>query len=270
MEPNKEFIEIDLLQLLRALWHRLWIIIVALLAGGIIALLGTRYLVTPLYQASAMLYVNNSSFSVGSTSFNISASDLTAAQSLVKTYIVILRARSTLTEVIEQAELEYSYEQLLGMISASSVDSTEVFKVTATSEDAAEAEKIANTVIAVLPDKISGIVEGSSVQVVDEAVLPAVQSSPNVMKNTVIGVLMGLLAGMAIAILLDLFDENIHSEEYLTKMYGVPVLATIPDMNFFNSGNPKYNKKYGGKSERYAKYAIPKKGAEETSGKEGL
>lgn len=269
MEENREFIEIDLLQLLRALWHRLWIVILALLAGGVIALLGTRYLVTPLYQASAMLYVNNSSFSVGSTSFNISASDLTAAQSLVKTYIVILRARSTLTEVIEQAEVEYTYEELLKMVSASSVDGTEVFKVTVTSEDDAEAEKIANTILAVLPSKISGIVEGSSVQVVDEAVLPAVQSSPNVIKNTFIGVLIGLLAGMAIAILLDLFDENIHSEEYLTKTYGVPILATIPDMNFVNSENSKYYKKYGDKSKRYAKYAVPRKRVEETSGKEG-
>ena len=63
-----------------------------------------------------MMYVNNSSISVGSTQVNLN--DLTAAQSLVNTYIVILNTRGTLEEVIDQAGLSYDYETLSGMISA--------------------------------------------------------------------------------------------------------------------------------------------------------
>lgn len=48
-----------------------------------------------------MMYVNNSSISVGSTQVNLS--DLTAAQSLVETYMVILKTRGTLEEVIKEA-----------------------------------------------------------------------------------------------------------------------------------------------------------------------
>ena len=71
------------------------------------------------------MYVNNSNLSVGSTS--ISLTDLNAAQSLVDTYIVILKSRPTLEDVIEKANVSYTYEQLESMISASSVDGTEGF-----------------------------------------------------------------------------------------------------------------------------------------------
>ena len=67
-------------------------------------------MIPPKYQASALLYVNNSSISVGSTS--ISLSDLSASQTLVDTYIAILKTRLTLDEVAVQAGLDYEYEEL--------------------------------------------------------------------------------------------------------------------------------------------------------------
>ena len=102
--------EIDLLQLAKALWHKAWAIVLVTLITAAMAFAGTKLFITPLYTASAMMYVNNSSISVGSTQVNLS--DLTAAQSLVETYMVILKTRGTLEEVIKEANLPYDYEQL--------------------------------------------------------------------------------------------------------------------------------------------------------------
>ena len=85
--------EIDLLQLAKALWHKAWAIVLVTLITAAMAFAGTKLFITPLYTASAMMYVNNSSISVGSTQVNLS--DLTAAQSLVETYMVILKTRGT-------------------------------------------------------------------------------------------------------------------------------------------------------------------------------
>ena len=76
---NNGEIEIDLLQLFRALWRNaLIIILVALLLGG--AAFGISYLfISPEYEAVASMYVNNSTVSVGGTSFSISSGELTAA-----------------------------------------------------------------------------------------------------------------------------------------------------------------------------------------------
>lgn len=117
--------EIDLLQLAKALWHKAWAIVLVTLITAAMAFAGTKLFITPLYTASAMMYVNNSSISVGSTQVNLS--DLTAAQSLVETYMVILKTRGTLEEVIKEANLPYDYEELSNMIEAGAVNSTEVF-----------------------------------------------------------------------------------------------------------------------------------------------
>ena len=168
---------------------------------------------------------------MGSTSFSISNADLTAAQKLVDTYIVILNSRTALNEVIEEAGVDYTCEELKEMITAKAVNSTEVFEVVVTSKSPAEAERIANTIAVVLPDKIADIVEGSDVRIVDYAVVPAHRSSPSYTRNTVIGMLLGAVLSAAIVILAYLFDENIRSEDYLTQTYpDIPLLSVIPDM----------------------------------------
>ena len=75
-----------------------------------------------------MMYVNNSALSLGSTSFSISSGELSAAQSLVETYIVILKSRLNLEAVIEKAELPYTYEELELMITAQGVNETRNFR----------------------------------------------------------------------------------------------------------------------------------------------
>lgn len=105
-----------------------------------------------------MMYVNNSSINVGSTQVDLS--DLSAAQSLVETYIVILKTRGTLEQVIEQENLSYDYETLSDMIEAGAVNSTEVFEIQVTSADPEEAERIANCIAELLPGRISEIVGG--------------------------------------------------------------------------------------------------------------
>ena len=243
METNKEYIEIDLLQFLQALWQRMWVIILTAAIAAGIAFTWTRYFVQPLYKASAQLYVNNSSVSLGSTNFSISTSELTAAQSLVDTYIVILQTRTTLEEVIKEADVDYSYEELSKMIDASAVNGTEVFSVTVTSTDPYEAEKIANTIAVVLPNEIADIVEGSDVRIVDYAVVPAQRSSPSYTMNTTIGFLIGLVLSAAVIIIRQLTDTLVRTEDHLTHTYNIPVLAAIPNMAMSEKDGGRYQPK---------------------------
>lgn len=224
-------LQIDILEIVFALIRKIWIIVVAMIIGGIIAFFYTLYGITPLYQTSAMLYVNNSVSSISSTKVSISTADLSAAQSLVDTYIVILKSRTTLEKVIDEAKLNYNYETLRAMISANAVNSTEVFSVTVTSSSAEEAELIANTIADVLPETISMIMEGSSAKIVDYAVIPGGKASPSISKNTIMGMLIGALAACAFIVVITLLDYKIHSEDYILENYpDMPLLAVIPDI----------------------------------------
>ena len=227
MNDEKDTIEIDLLALAQAVWKRIWLVLMSVVAGAVAAFLFATSIITPLYESKAMLYVNNSSISVGSTSFSISTGELSAAQSLVKTYIVIMQSRQTLNTVIEQADLVYTYDELKDMISAASVNNTEIFEITVTSDDPEEAELIVNTISDILPDKIADIVEGSSVRVVDYGVVPVYPVSPNVTKFALVGFLLGGVLSVGFIILLELLNNSIRSEEYLIQTYDLPVLAVV-------------------------------------------
>ena len=232
--------EIDPVQLARALWSKALAIILvsAIFASCVLGF--TAIFVTPLYKSEALMYVNSNDISVGSTKLSISAAELSAAQSLVETYIVILNTRTTLNEVIEQTGVPYDYEDLREMISASSVNGTEIFSITVTSPDPKEAETLANAIAQVLPEKIASIVEGSSARIVDYAVEPAKKDSPSITKNTVIGFALGFILSCSVVVVLELMDDQIHDSDYLVQTYEIPVLAVIPDLLSNHSSNEYY------------------------------
>lgn len=237
---NDDEMEIDLLKLARALWRRAWAIMLAAVIFGGAALTYTAIFVTPLYKAEALMYVNSSNISVGGAKVSISQGELTAAQSLIKTYAVILSTRTTLNDVIEQSGVSYTYEELKEMISAQSVNSTEVFSITVTSPSPREAEMLANTIARILPEKISAIVEGSSARIVDYAVEPAKKASPSLSKNALIGAMLGFVLACGIVVIMELTDEQIHDSDYLIQTYDIPVLAVIPDLLSATSTNDYY------------------------------
>ena len=233
-------LEINLLQLVRALWGKAWAIALAAVIGAGSFLGFTAIFVTPLYESTSLMYVNSNDISVGSTKLSISAAELSAAQSLVETYIVILNTRTTLETVIEKTGVTYDYEDLREMISAESVNSTEVFSITVTSPDPKEAELLANTIAQVLPERIASIVEGSSARIVDYAVEPAEKSSPSLKMNMLIGLALGCVLSCSVIITLELLDEQIHDPDYLTQTYEIPVLAVIPDLLSTHSSDDYY------------------------------
>ena len=239
---KSQYYELDILRLLGALWHRLWAVI---LSGLIFAGAGfglSSYVITPKYEAEALMYVNNISSSLGSTSFSISSSELTAAQSLADTYIIILKTRSTLNEVIEAEDLDYTYEELYDMVSSETVNNTEVFSIRVTSREPQEAKRIANAIARILPEKISDVVDGSSVRIVDYAVSPEESVFPDVIKFTALGFIAGALLACVIIVIHEMLDTLIHDEEFLIETYHFPVLAVLPDHSKPNQ-MPKYHKK---------------------------
>jgi len=101
-----------------------------------------------------------------------------------------------------------------------------------TSADPDEAEKIADTIVEVLPDRIAEIVDGSSVRLVDHAVRATRRSSPDYSRYAMIGMLSGLVLSCAAIIIFDLMDTTVRSEEYLAQKYSdIPILAVVPNIS---------------------------------------
>ena len=242
MDPIKERedMEIDLLQLAKALLKRIWAVILVTVLAGAAGLLISMFALTPKYTSSVQIYVNNAADKNNST--YITTTEISAAKSLVDTYVVILKSRTTLEEIRDASGLGYSTGELSGMITAAAQNGTQIFRVSVTSPSPQESRLLANTVAAVLPERISEVVDGSSVRILDYAQLPTRPSSPNIVKNTALAALAGFVLICAILIIRELTDTVIHDETYLLSHYpGVPILGSIPDL----TGSARDDQGYG-------------------------
>ena len=240
---NADYYVIDIMHIIRTVWYKLWILILCgVLAGGI-GFSMAKFVIAPEYSSSIMLYVNNSSISLNDVGFSLSSSDISAAQSLVKTYNVLLKNRTTLQRVIEETDVSYDWEELYDMIEASSVNETEIMRVTVTSKDPYEAQKIANGIATVLPQRVTEIVEGTSMEVVDSAVANTQKVSPSITKYTAIGFILGIFVSLTVVVIYALMDNTIHDEDYVLQTYNYAILAKVPDL--LEADGKKYDYKYG-------------------------
>ena len=238
----KEYYTIDVSHVLKSLWRRVWLIGSCGLLVAIIAFSIAAFAIAPTYSSYVKLYVNNSSFSLGNTSFSISSSELT--------YGDILISRSTLERVIEKADVNYTWKELSKMITYAPSNNTEIMRVTVTCEDPYEASKIANTIAEVLPVRISEIIEGASMEVVDTAIPDHEKVAPSITRYTAIGLVLGILISAIALFVLALTDDTIHDEEYVLRTYNYPILGKVPDL--LNAGN----KSYGYYSQKHQRKSI--------------
>lgn len=234
-----EYYTIDMMHIMKSLWRRVWVIVVSGLLAAAVGFSIAAFAIMPTYSSYIKLYVNNSAFSLGNTNFSISSSELIAAQSLVKTYGEILDSRTTLERVIDKAHVDYTWQELSSMIKYAPSNDTEIMSVTVTCNDPYEASRIANTIAEVLPVRISEIIDGASMEVVDAAVPELEKVAPSITRYTAIGLVLGVLISIVVLVIMALLDDTIHDEEYILRTYDYPILGNVPDL--LNTGNKAYS-----------------------------
>lgn len=228
LERNKR---INLWDIVMNLQRRIkWILLVTGICG-VVTWFANAVIVSPQYETSVSLYVYSSMDRTGQSASTITLSEIDASQSLVDTYIVILKSNTVLNQVIEKLELNMTASQLGEKISAASVNGTEVLSVSVTDKDPKMAQKIANTIARILPNELVRVVKAGGVEVVDYAELPKQPSSPNVLINTLAGFLVGLFLSCGVFLVYDFSNRKICGEEDLTSNFDISVIGVIPKLN---------------------------------------
>ncbi len=255
IQKNEE-IEIDVGRVVRAVLDRAWLVCLITVLCAAITIVGTFFLITPQYQASAKFYVNNSSRLPGDGTSSLSSGDLSTSRNLVDSYMVILNTKETILEVIAYTQSDLSFEDVKDMIEAKAVNETEIFEVTITSSKPDEALRIADAISKILPERISTIIDGTSAKVVETAILPVEPSSPSYPKNAVIGALLGFMIVVTFIVLREIFDVTIRGEEDINQSCKHPILAAVPDMTAPSKGGSYYDK---GKKKKGGAYSADAK-----------
>ncbi|MFC3922116.1 Wzz/FepE/Etk N-terminal domain-containing protein [Streptococcus alactolyticus] len=218
-------IEIDVLYLLRKLWSRKFFIIFIALVVGTIALLGSVFLIKPKYTSTTRIYV------VSRTADSITNQDLQAGSYLVKDYQEVITSNEVLSSVIDKEKLSLTPNELSSMISVTIPTDTRVISISVEDDNAQEATTIANTVREVAAEKIKAVTKVDDVTTLEAAEVPKEPSSPNIKRNTLIGVIAGGVLAVISIIILEVFDDRVRRPEDVEEVLGMTLLGVIPDID---------------------------------------
>lgn len=221
-----EELEIDLKELFGNLLDNWKMIVVTTVLAAIIGILVTQLFITPQYKASVNMIVNSRQESTGS----LTNDNITSSRNLISTYAVILKSNIILNEVIEELQLEDTYNELSRRITVNVIDSTQVMEVAVEHPNPEVAYLIVDKLVEIAPPVIVDAVEAGSCKVVSEVTVGDYPVSPSVKKNTVLAALMGLVISMGIVVLKVVFRNYILDDEDVAKYLGLPVLAVIPEI----------------------------------------
>lgn len=215
--------------------HMTFIILIAFI-GGSAAFVVSNFLIDKKYTSQAMLYVENNQ----QTSDTVNVNDITAAQKLVNTCQIIFKSNTMLENIIINLDLPYTKKQLDEMITAQSVNSTEVMSLEVESSDPQEAQTIVNELVRLANIEFARVIKSGSIEVIDYGEVNTTPSFPNVKLITAAGLLIGAVLSYIIVFIKEMFDVVIKHDDDIAKLYNIPVFAEIMDFN-----SKTKNSKYG-------------------------
>jgi len=237
MESNKssDEIEIDIGELLRALWSKKLIIILSGVAAALIAVFFSQVFLPETFQSSTKIYVLNQQ-----SSDMITYSDLQSGTQLTKDYQEIIKGRTVLEKVISDLKLDMTYDELTSMVSVSVPADTRILRITVTGDDPYQAMNITNAVRESAAEHISAVMNIETINVAEAANLPESSSGPNIKRNGMLAGLVGILIAVVIVLLIYILDDTIKTPDDVERYLEVGVLGSIPyDAKPISKAKPK-------------------------------
>lgn len=218
-----EEIEIDLLQLWNAVRHRIWLVLLAGFIVADIAFAITKFLITPMYSSSATMLVVTKETTLSSLA------DLQLGSQLTNDYEIMITSRPVLQEAIEELGLEISYKRLRDMITISNPNDSRMLIISTLQADPELAKNVVDTVAEISSEYIAEKMEVTAPKIIEEGEVPIFQSSPNLLRNTAIGGMLGILAAVFLICVAVILNDSIQTEDDIERYLQLPVLAVVPD-----------------------------------------
>ncbi|WP_028644641.1 polysaccharide biosynthesis tyrosine autokinase [Nocardioides sp. URHA0020] len=216
----------DYLRLLRRRWLTI-AVVACIVFGGVVAY---TLAVTPVYQSSTRLFVTTQT---SDTASDLNQGGLFSAQR-VSSYADLVASRDLATAVIDRLGLDLTPDELIDNVSATVVPETVNLKISYSDPSPREAQAIAQGYAESLVDLVRqletpvGTTDAPiKATIVDAASLPTDPLSPRVARNLALGLVLGLLLGVGAALLRDLLDTTVKSEEDIAQKLDAPILGGI-------------------------------------------
>ncbi|NDI34890.1 YveK family protein [Chengkuizengella sediminis] len=216
---------ISLKEIYEIVKKRLWLILTITVIATLISAVVSLFVLTPIYQSSTQILVNNPKSE--NNAFDIN--DIRTNTELISTYSVIIKSPAILDIVIEELELDRSSGTLKNQINVKPENNSQVVSIVVEDENPVLAADIANTIANVFKIRIVELMNVDNVSILAEAKVSENPSpiKPNPTLNVAIAIIIGLMAGVGLAFLLEYLDNTVKTEQDIEKLLELPVLGSI-------------------------------------------
>jgi capsular polysaccharide biosynthesis protein len=218
--------EIDLKELFEFIKKKIGLLITITV---VICLLGCIYglfIQKPMYKSYTTIILGGNETTASQT---ITQSDITLNKNLVDTYAEIVKSRRVLEQVISELDLEETYEELSNKISVSSVNNTEIIKITVADSNPIEAKNVANVTANFFSKEVVKLYNMNNVNVLDEANEANEPYNINIPKQVIIYFFIGIIIALSILFVIFYFDRTIKSVEQVEQKIKLPILGGVEE-----------------------------------------
>lgn len=239
METQKNIFDdvITIKKIFEQLLHRWYIIVAMLVAFVLAALIYTSVTTDPLYNSTAKLYIFNTE------SENVSTGEITISTYLARDYIEVISDREVLNEVIDNLDLNCSYNTLKSSLTVENIENTRIISVSVLTEDAKLSQQIANEICLVSQEKIVELMGISRVNIVSNAYLPTHPIPSSYGRNVMYSIMIWVILSVCLLVLFVIGDDKIKKEEDVEEYLEVSLLGSIPYSNSKSKTKYSYGKK---------------------------
>lgn len=226
---EKQDDRMDLVALFYLMWEHILQIVVCILVGGAVAFIYTYLLVTPMYRATAKMYV-------ASATYNsiVDIYDLQLGTQLALDYQQLILSRPLLEDVIDALDLDLEPEMLESMVSVGNPEETRILTITVTCADPQLAADLANEIADQAGIHLPRIMECPAPNIYEEALVPERKFSPSYTRNTLLGALLFMVVDCSVLVIRYLMNDSFTTPEDISRCFGVQPLAVIPEGDFKN------------------------------------
>ena len=214
---------IDLKELFEYYKSKFGIVILFVALVGILGCLYGLFIQKPMYKSSTSIVLISEAKDNSQLTYN----DVSVNQNLVSTYSEIVKSKRILNQVINNLNLDYSYGALSNNIEVSSVTGTKILKITVTDGNSKTAMKVANEIAKVFSKEIPELYNISNVNVLDTAEVASSAYNVNIVKQSTIFLLVGLVLGLGVVFVMYYFDRSVKNASQIEDKLKLPVLATV-------------------------------------------
>ena len=227
MMKEQEKFEIDVFQLVKVLWKRKFLIVLAALVAGLAAFAYSSFVIQPQYTSTTRIYVVNRN---QADKPGLTNQDLQAGSYLVKDYREIILSQDVLEKVVADQNLTMDAKTLGRKVSVTVPADTRIVSISVRDGKPEEASRIANALREVAAQKIISVTRVSDVTTLEEARPATSPSSPNIRRNTMMATIAGVGFIVVIVLLVELLDDRVKRPEDIEEVMHLSLLGVIPNL----------------------------------------